>query len=306
MSGENLQKKTHPSTSNVPFSTKLQTCGTAPKILTLVAKYTSPKKKTSQVGVRFWPVFFVFLLKVGRGWSFLFQKKTEKDLATFWCFFCFGDFLRSVFGDISSWYHGWMRKIWYVIWAQQNQQKDLWPFRKWSTKFAKFLWLCQNLDRKNLCFLPFFKLRSVFKTDKRERNSRSGGSPSSNRLKTLEMTKGPALRHVWPWVMSCQLSQKWPIKNPMPIHISLGKTLGPFAIGLDQWSVAVWLDSKRHALLWPSQNAGLFESLLEGRIDSVKSWNCLWLKIRKNNQRNHFSIHWGVQLIPPSIIGESL
>lgn len=297
MSGENLQKKN----SSI---TKLQTCGTAPKIQTLVAKYTS-QKKTSRS--EFGPVFLFFCWKLGEDGVFV-PKKSEKDLATFWCFFCFGDFLRSVFGDISSWYHGWMRKIWYVylIWAQQNQQKDLWPFRKWSTKFAKFLWLCQNLDRKNLCFLPFFKLRSVFKTDKRERNSRSGGSPSSNRLKTLEMTKGPALRHVWPWVMSCQLSQKWPIKNPMPIHISLGKTLGPFAIGLDQWSVAVWLDSKRLALLWPSQNAGLFESLLEGRIDSVKSWNCLWLKIRKNNQRNHFSIHWGVQLIPPSIIGESL
>ena len=87
MSGENLQKKTHPSTSNVPFSTKLQTCLTAPKILTLVAKYTSQKKKNIQVGVR--AGFFVFWLKVGRGWSCFVPKKTEKDLATFWCFFLF-------------------------------------------------------------------------------------------------------------------------------------------------------------------------------------------------------------------------
>ena len=48
---------------------------------------TPHKKKNIQVGVR--AGFFVFLLKVGRGWSCFVPKKTEKDLATFWCFFLF-------------------------------------------------------------------------------------------------------------------------------------------------------------------------------------------------------------------------
>ena len=162
MSGENLQKKkTHPSTSNVPFST----CGTAPKIRTLVAKYTSQKQKKNIPGRSSGRVFFVFLLKVGRGWSF-FPKQIWKRLGYFLVFFLFWRLF-----EVGFWRHQQLisrmdEEDLKSNMSTTNQQKDLWPFRKWSTKFAKFLWLCQNLDKQNLCFFTIlFKLRSVFKTE---------------------------------------------------------------------------------------------------------------------------------------------
>lgn len=88
MSGENLQKKTHPSTSNVPFSTKLQTCGTAPKILTLVAKYTSPKKKHPRSEFVFGRFFLFFCWKLGEDGVFC-SKKNWKRLSYFLVFFLF-------------------------------------------------------------------------------------------------------------------------------------------------------------------------------------------------------------------------
>jgi len=54
----------------------------------LVAKYTSPKKKKNiQVGVR--AGFFCFFVESWERMEFFVPKKSEKDLATFWCFCLF-------------------------------------------------------------------------------------------------------------------------------------------------------------------------------------------------------------------------